>query len=106
MVGIVMPSVMNGISLSLAAAEHARQQAQAAQLAHGKLSEIVATDLLQQTDMSGDFGTDWPGYRWEAHISDWDGATLRQLDVTVYWKRAGVERGVTMMTLIPAGVTI
>jgi hypothetical protein len=53
--------------------------------------------------MSGDFGSDWPEYRWTANVSEWDGATLRQLSVTVSWKQAGMERGVTLTTLVYMG---
>jgi prepilin-type N-terminal cleavage/methylation domain-containing protein len=103
LVAIVLPSVMHGISLSLATADQARQQAEAAALAHSKLSEIVAAGQLQHAVLSGDFGTDWPDYRWEARLGDWDGATLRQLDVIVSWKHAGVDRSVTMTTLVYTG---
>jgi len=100
---IVLPAVMHGISQSLATASQARQQAEAASLAHGKLSEIVAAGQLQQAVLSGDFGTDWPDYRWAACVQDWDGALLRQLDVTVSWRQAGKDRSVTMTTLVYTG---
>ncbi len=100
---IVLPSVMQGISLSLATAEQARRQVQAASLAHGKLSELVATAQLQHDVLSGDFGTDWPDYRWEARLGDWDNPALRQLDVTVFWRQLGRDRSVTMTTLVYTG---
>jgi len=103
LVAIVLPSVMQGISLSLATAERARRQVQAASLAHGKLSELVATGQLQHAFLSGDFGTDWPDYRWEARLGDWDNPALRQLDVTVSWRQPGGDRGVTMTTLVYPG---
>jgi len=103
LVGILLPAVTGGLSLCLSMAGQARQQAQAASLAHGKLSEVVATAQLQSASMKGDFGTDWPDYRWAANLSDWDGATLRQLDVTVSWRHAGKDRGVTMTTLVYTG---
>ena len=98
---ILLPTIMRAISLTLSASDYARQQAVAASLAHGKLSELVAVGGVQRAVLSGDFGEDWPGYRWEAGLYPWDGVNLLQLDVTVYWRQAsGVERGVTETTLV------
>ena len=102
---ILLPVVMQGISLCLGTAGQAKHEAEAAALAHGKLSEIVATGQYQQAVSSGDFGTDWPEYRWEARVGDWDGATVRQLDVTVSWRHLGKQRSVTMTTLVYIGGT-
>ena len=98
---ILLPTVMRGISVSLSAADFARHQAQAASLAHGKLSELAAAGGLQSAVLSGDFGSDWPEYRWEAAVTDWDPAFgLLQLEVTVSWRQAGgSERGVTVTSL-------
>jgi len=100
MLGIVLPAVMNGISLSLSAAALARQQSQAAALAHSKLMELVAEKLIQHGNLSGDFGPEQPEFRWAAQSFDWEGSTLRQVDVVVYWQQAGRERTVAMSTLL------
>jgi general secretion pathway protein I len=101
---IVLPAIMRGMSVCLATSGQARRQAEAAALAQDKLSELVALGQLQQATQSGDFGADWPGYRWEARVSDYDGATLRQVDVTVSWPpgggQGGQDRGITLTTLV------
>ncbi|HOD81788.1 MAG: hypothetical protein BWX88_03057 [Planctomycetes bacterium ADurb.Bin126] len=97
---IVLPSVMTGISLGLGACDLARQEAQAASLAHDKLMEILADSQNQQADLSGDFGETWPAYRWMAQSSDWESGTLRQVDVVVTWQAGGRERFVTLSTLV------
>ena len=104
MMAIVLPAVMNGISLCLSAAEVAGQQSQASSLGHSKLMDMVAAGQWQHADLAGDFGDDWPDYRWTAEVSDWDEASLRQVDVTVWWRLRGTDRSVTLSTLVYTGV--
>ena len=106
LVAIVLPVVMNGLSLCLATAGHARSQTEASSLAQTKLTELLMSTDLPHAALSGDFGSDWPGYRWTAQVAGWEGTTLRQVDVTVTWKQRGKERAVTLTTLMyPLGVT-
>lgn len=109
---IVLPAVMRGLSVCLATSGQARQQAEATVLAQDKLSEVIATGQLQQAALSGDFGTDWPGYLWEVRVDDFDTTTLRQVEVTVSWNRggqvrqaaqAGQDRSVTLTSLVYTG---
>lgn len=107
---IVLPAIMRGMSVCLATSTQARRQAEAAALGQDKLSELVALGQLQQAAQSGDFGTDWPGYRWEATVSEFDGATLQQVDVTVFWSpttgaKVAAERGITLTTLVFTSTT-
>jgi len=97
---ILLPTVMQGISLCLSTAGLARQEAQAAALAHSKLSELLVTGDYQNGASSGDFGTDWSEYRWEAQLSNWDGVALEQLEVIVSWKHVQTDRSVSMTTLV------
>ena len=100
LVAIVLPVVMNGLTLCLATAGHARSQAEAASLAQTKLTELLVSEDVQQAALSGDFGTDWPGYRWAAQVTAWEGTTLRQVEVTVTWKQRGRDRALTLTTLV------
>ena len=97
---IVLPPVVHGILLCLAAAEHAGQQARAASLAQGVLAEIVTARDFQNAQMTGDFGQDVPEYTWAAHVGDWQDQRLAQLDVSVMWTRRGREYSVTLSTLV------
>jgi prepilin-type N-terminal cleavage/methylation domain-containing protein len=104
---IVLPAVMGGISLSLAAAGMARQQAEASTLAHSKLMELVATGDWQQAEQAGDFSPDWPTYRWTLQVSDYSDGKMQQLDLSVLWDVRGQEHSVTLTTLVyPPGSTI
>jgi len=97
---VILPVAMRGVSLALAAASHARRQAQAVTLAEAKQSELVVTDGWQSGSLSGDFGEDCPDFTWTAEASEWDSATLRRLDVHVSWKSANRDRLVTLTTLV------
>jgi prepilin-type N-terminal cleavage/methylation domain-containing protein len=107
LLAIALPTVMEGVTLSLSAGGQAKQQAQASSLAFGKMNEIIAQGQWEQTNMSGDFGTDYPGFRWTAQVAEWDGSAVQQLDVTVSWRRSQEgrqkDRGVTISTLIYTG---
>ena len=107
LLAIALPSIMDGVSLSLAAAGFARSQAQAASLCQGKLQELLATGQWQQTQQSGDWGEEYPGFTWTAAVSDWTGAasdtsgvSLKQLDVSVFWTQRGAKRSVVLSTLV------
>ena len=106
LVAIVMPSIMQGFSLSMDAAGKARHQAQAASLAHGKMAELVSAAIWDRPILAGDCGQEWPEYRWEATLDDFDsGLQLEELDVTVFWKQFGGERSITVTTLVYTGGT-
>ena len=103
LVAIVFPTVMSGISISLQAGDFATHQAQAPSLAQSKMAELVAQGQWQQATLSGDFSPDYPDYRWNAQVSEWDGVSLEQLDVTVSWRQRGRERSVVLSTLVNTG---
>jgi type II secretory pathway pseudopilin PulG len=104
--GIVLPSIMAGMSLCLSVAGTAKMQAQAAGLAQSKMAEMLAEAQWDRPVLSGDFGQDWPAYKWSAQISDFgtDGM-MEQLDVIVSWQHRGNSYNVTLTTLIPVSTT-
>jgi len=105
LMAMVLPAVMAGISVCLSAGDLAEHHAKAASLGHTKLSQLLSEGQLQDTNLSGDFGEDWPEYRWTAQVSDWDGSALRQLDVTVWWQHEGKDRNLTFSSLAYTGGT-
>ncbi len=72
LIGIVLPAIMEGISVSQRTAYTARTSLEAAALAEAKLDEIVASGQWSSSASSGDFGEDHPGYRWEMQVADRD----------------------------------
>jgi len=78
-------------------------RSQAAALAQTKLAELVATDQWYDGELEGDFGEDWPDYRWEAQAIEWEDARMVELDVGVFWTRRGQDHDVILSTLIYTG---
>ena len=102
--GIVLPAVVEGIHVSLTTASHARRQSEAASLAQSKLAELIATDQINDAEMTGDFGEDWPEYRWTSELYDWsEDSRLYQIDVTVVWIERGTECSLMLSTLVNPG---
>jgi prepilin-type N-terminal cleavage/methylation domain-containing protein len=100
---IVLPVIMQGISIATGLASITRQRAQATSLAQSKLNELVATNQWQTAALNGDFGADAPGYQWQASATDWEEANLTQLQVSVTWTNRGTPREVILDTLIYTG---
>ncbi len=99
-VGIVLPALIHGTLLCMDLAVHARMQAQAASLAQAKLSELAATMMIDEAMQTGDFGEQWPQYKWMATVESWDDPRLVELDVSVVWNRRGKDYDVTVSTLV------
>jgi len=103
LISIVLPVLMQTISLCTQVAGQSRRQVEAVCLAKTKLTELTAGADWQNGSMRGDFGTDWPGYEWSMTIGNWaQDSTLRQLDLTVTWRSVGRQRKVTLSTLLYA----
>ena len=104
LIGIVMPVVMQGITAATRAGSGARHRTEAATLADAKLAELTATNAWDGGTLSGDFGSDWPTYSWQATVAPWAGDVnavgLQQLDVKVSWHDAGQTPSVTVTSLV------
>lgn len=100
LIGTIMPVAMRTISLCTRLAGQSRREIEAVSLASTKLAELVASSDWETGGKAGDFGTDWPGYRWNAEVSNWTESTVRQLDVEVLWTSQGQQRQVTLTTLV------
>ena len=100
LIGIILPSVMHGISLATIAAGEARHKVEAASLAQTKLAGLIADyQTLNQTGASsGDFA-DFPGYKWTSSIEARD-TNLSQITVRVTWFSRGQDRFVELASMI------
>ena len=100
LVGVVLPAVMKGISLALAASDDARRRVEAVGLAENKLAEMTADTTTGQTSTTGgtgggEYGEEAPGFRWEASSTSVD-TNLTELHVRVAWTARGRERWVDL----------
>ena len=99
LLGIVIPVAMRGVSVALGAADKAKHMSEAASLGQAKLNELVSTGDWQGSGSSGDFGTDWPDYRWSFQTAARD-FNVTELVLTVAWNERGSERNLNISTMI------
>ena len=99
-IAIVLPLAMQGISLATRLGADARHRSEAAELAKGKLDELAITGAWRTDPLSGEFGADWPAYRWVATSTPWSSGTMNELTVTVIWNQGQREHSIVMGTLV------
>lgn len=99
LIAIILPVAMRCIGLCTRLAGQSRKEVEAASLAKTKLTELMAADEWDSGAGAGDFGTDWPGYRWSADVFNWTDSMVSQVDLTVQWQSQGQERSLTLTTL-------
>jgi prepilin-type N-terminal cleavage/methylation domain-containing protein len=109
--GIVLPVAMRAVSTCTNVASNAKRRAEAGGLAESKLAELIATGTWQNGKLEGDFGLDWPDYRWRADNQTWSptqavdngaGNVITELDVHVTWIGRTGEQTLTLGTLVYA----
>lgn len=100
---ILVPAVIEGITLSSRASILAERSAIAAELAQNKIDELTLNDTWASAETGGDFGADWPGYRWESTQSTWEVDTMTLLAVKVRFTVQGQDRNVVLTTLVNTG---
>ncbi|MGC4034219.1 MAG: type II secretion system protein [Tepidisphaeraceae bacterium] len=98
LIGVVLPVALRGVSVALMAASKARHNSEAVELARHKLSELALASDAGSYAGSGDFGTDWPGYRWESRSVSRDYG-VNEVTVEVFWKTRGQDESITLSTL-------
>lgn len=92
LIAIALTTLLVSQSQSVSFANSAKFETMAALLAQSKMSELTLLDAGSLSSDSGDFGDDYPGYAWEAVVSDIsiEGVDnisdyLKQVDLTVTW---------------------
>jgi len=92
LIAIALTALLGSQSQSVSFANSAKFETMAALLAQSKMSEIAMQEADELSGDSGDFGDDYPGYAWEATVSDIsiEGVDnisdyLKQVDLTVTW---------------------
>jgi type II secretory pathway pseudopilin PulG len=97
---ILVPAVVEGLSLSNRAAVVAERSSMALQLAERQLSALVLDGSWSSANLRGDFGVDWPGYRWELSRGSWAQDDMTELTLSVLFEVQGRERSVRLTTLV------
>ncbi|MCD6138391.1 MAG: prepilin-type N-terminal cleavage/methylation domain-containing protein [Deltaproteobacteria bacterium] len=91
-IAIALTAVLGSQSQSVSLATEAKFSTTAVLLAQHKLAEIEAEKIGDLTSGSGDFGEDFPGYRWNLRVTDTSFDELeeisdrfKQIDLIVSW---------------------
>jgi type II secretory pathway pseudopilin PulG len=98
--GIVMPVVIGALQVSNRAAVLSERSAMAVQLAENQLAELQLGDAWSSSASTGEFGEDWPGYRWELTKADWENGAMTELQLAVFFTVQGREQDVRLSTLV------
>lgn len=116
-IAIVLPVLMEGVSLGVRLAGSAAFRSRATNMAQSKLEELVLTGDWQEGNLGGDFtlgpseeeaGADGAQedddlrFTWKAEVDDWQDE-IKELVVTVMWERRGHEYEIALTTLVYEG---
>jgi prepilin-type N-terminal cleavage/methylation domain-containing protein len=109
LMGILLPTLLEGVSLARRAGGEARHKVEAATLAESKENELIAIGQAQTGALSGDFADQGPEYReyhWTAQSAQFDAnlPDLWQMTVRVSWTERAQERFVDVTTMVYTGV--
>lgn len=105
---IVVPVIVEALSTSGRVSELSTRRAVALELAENKLNEEVIGNGYQTDSGGGDFGTDYPNYRWQMTQDSWTGDsvnTMTQITVEVFFPVQGREQSVKLSTLVNPSAT-
>ena len=98
---ILVPVIVQGLTIANRAGVIAERKRIASQLADSLLSEIMVTEEWRNGDEEGDFGEEWPGYRWILQTQAWDVDTMRMITLQVMYRVQEKDYSVILSTLAP-----
>jgi len=91
-IAIALMAMLGSQSQSLSLANEAKFSTTSTLLAQSKIAEIEAEKPEDLTSISGDFGEDFPNYRWDLTVNDiaFPGSEevtdyLKQIDLNISW---------------------
>jgi Tfp pilus assembly protein PilV len=102
--GILMPVIISGLLVANRAGVLSERSAIASQLGENRLGELMVNNEWSSASSRGDFGLDWPGYRWELSKTDWGNGAMTELTLDVAFPVQGSEHKVRLATLVNQSV--
>ncbi len=97
--GILIPVVISALTVANRAAVVAERSTIAVQLGENRLNELMLAAAWTTAESRGDFGQEWPGYRWELKRQDWQSGAMTELTLEVFFPVQGQEHEVRLTTL-------
>jgi hypothetical protein len=101
---ILLPVLMEGLSIALHAASSARHKTEASNLAQDELSLLTTTGNWS-SQPSGNFAPDHPEYSWTCQSTDQEYG-VSEVRVTVDWSEQGQPRQMSVSTLTQTNPTL
>ena len=101
---IVIPVVMQGISIANRAGVGAERKEIAVQLAANMLNQLSISNFWQTAQASGTFEQDYPGYAWSMQQQTWPDGDMQQLTLEVTYPLQGGIFAVELSTLVDDSV--
>lgn len=98
--GILIPVVVAALLVGSRAATVSERSTIAMQLGENRLNEIMLGNAWAAEASRGDFGEQWPGYRWELSAAAWETSTMTELTLDVFYPVQGQEQDVRLTTLV------
>ena len=102
---ILLPVLVSAVLTASRAGSVAERTTNALQLGENRLNELTLGGAWSSGETRGDFGTDWPGYRWELTKADWQTGAMTELVIHVFFPVQGGEHEVQMSTLVSDSLT-
>ncbi len=111
-IAIALTAALGSQTQGVSLASEAKFITTAAFLAQSKMAELEAKDLRDLISDTGDFGEDFPDYRWDMTASDpmlvedeQLSGYLKQIDLTVSWGGQGLyEYRLRLYRFVPQGL--
>ncbi len=103
--GLLIPVLVAALHVASGAGSAAERSTIAMQLGENRLNELTLGGEWSSAESRGDFGTDWPGYRWELTKADWPSGAMTELGLGVFFTVQGREREVRLSTLVSDSAT-
>ena len=87
--GVALVALTEGVTAALSSSKTSERQTTAAQLAAGQIETLRATGSYDDGESDGDFGDEFPQYRWTQTVSSADVPGLHDVEVVVEDSQTG-----------------
>ena len=98
--GILIPVVVSALMTANRAAVVTERSSVAVQLGENRLSELMLDNEWSSAASRGEFGPEWPGYRWELTKVNWGSGAMTELTLNVFFPVQGQEHEIHLATLV------
>ncbi len=99
-IAIALVAIMRSLSMSVGVTGKSKNIFIATILARGEMARIESRGFPDVGDEKGDFGEDYPNFRWEKSIGLTELKEMRKVVVTVFWPEGKDEKKMELVTYI------